>query len=611
MDYPYTLASAALHCFNLFFPISYFSEILKNCGPLKASDPRLTEPLSYLPEEKTQLITLSGGLEKFLLSSPSFVADGDIIFLAEDAPVIRDSISQSSSTTSSTSSLGTDPLTNPATEKNARKVVQVSSVASHVDVHVVGSQTVNKGNSHNSSSGSGRYTPNDSAAAGRDRQPSSLSSLIDSQHHTQDTLSGGLKFDGSAMKLNPTKTYGVELGSGLNSPSNSPLDSPRMMSPTDLVNLNNTDSNRNSGGSGTGIGNVKQQKLGSVAHGSVKRQDSAGERRGRENIPPRDVNTSSSSRGQQQNTKSTLSSSSSSSTSSSGSSRAVGYERQKKKEQQPSSHRRQTSRESEKRDNGGGGGRKEKEKEEGREKLSSSSTSRLLSSASDSGELGVLGEFFGHATASGDGTGSGTGSRSGSGNGSGSGSQGDESPPPSTSTPALADSKLFRAAISSTTTSADSDKETRTLGKETTKVTSSAAVTTTSVRVETRDAIVQTLRLKTGVKFVQTDPLPSVENFKERYERVLKEKKDLQVKLERSEDQKFKMQRDHKREVDKLEKKYYTEARKVGVADLMQSYDDADTLKGVCMTFCVSLVNPFGACTCFTHGSCLGQAVMR
>ena len=584
MDYPYTLASAALHYFNLFFPISYFSEILKNCGPLKASDPRLTEPLSYLPEEKTQLITLSGGLEKFLLSSPSFVADGDIIFLAEDAPVIRDSISQSSSTTSSTSSLGTDPLMNPATEKNARKVVQVSSVASHVDVHIVGSQTVNKGNSHSSSSGSGRYTPNDSAAAGRDRQPSSLSSLIDSQHHTQDTLSGGLKFDGSAMKLNPTKTYGVELGSGLNSPSNSPLDSPRMMSPTDLVNLNNTDSNRNSGGSGTGtgIGNVKQQKLGSVAHGSTKRPDSAGERRGRENIPPRDVNTSSSSRGLQQNTKSTLSSSSSSSTSSGGSSRAVGYERQKKKEQQPSSHRRQTSRESEKRDNAGGGGRKEKEKEkekeeEGREKLSSSSTSRLLSSASDSGELGVLGEFFGHATASGDGTGSGTGSRSGSG--SGSGSQGDESPPPSTSTPALANSKLFRAAVSSTTTSAastsaDSDKETSTLGKETTKVTSSAAIATTSVRVETRDAIVQTLRLKTGVKFVQTDPLPSVENFKERYERVLKEKKDLQVKLERSEDQKFKMQRDHKREVDKLEKKYYTEARKVGVADFMQSCDN-------------------------------------
>jgi hypothetical protein len=337
-----------------------------------------------------------------------------------------------------------------------------------------------------------------------------------------------------------------------------------MMSPTDLVNLNNTD-NKN-GGSGTGIGNVKQQKLGAMAQGSAKRPDSAGERRGRENIPPRDVKSSSSpslSRGQQQNTKTTASSSGSGS-----SSRAAGYERQKKKEQQPSSHThaRQTSRDSEKKDRNGGGKRREREEEGRSEKLSSSSAVRLLSSASDSGELGVLGEFFGHATAnSSDGTGSGTGSRSGSG--SGSGSQGDESsltPPPATNTSqsasALANSKLLRAAISSTTTTlADSDKETSAFGKETTKA-------TTSVSVETREAFVQTLRLKTGVKFVQTDPLPSVENFKERYERVSKEKKDLQVKLERSEDQKFKMQRDHKREVDKLEKKYYTEARKVGVA---------------------------------------------
>ena len=500
-------------------PTSYFSEILKSCGPLKASDSHLTEPLTFLPEDKSQLITLSGGLEKFLLSSPLFVAHGDLICLAEDAPVIKDSISQSSSATSSNSSLGTD-LSN--TEKNASRV-QVPSIAPDVQV---GSQTVTK-NSH-----SGRYTPSDSAA---DRQPS-LGSLIDS--HQQDALSGGLKFDSDA-KLNPTKTYGVELGSGLNSPSNSPLDSPRMMSPTDLVNLN-TDKN-----SGTGSG--KPQKPGAVVHGLAKRPDSAGggRDRGRENIPPKDVTSSSlSSRGQQQNTKT--------------SSRALGYERQKKREQQL---QQQTSRGSESRDRG---------REEGSEKLSSSSTERLLSTASDSGELGVLGEFFGHATAGSGVSGGGTESGSGSRSGSGSGSQGDESssaPPPSTSSSAsaLANSKLFRAAISgaasTTTSSADSDKEKSAVEKEVAKT-----VTTTSVSVETRNAFVQTLRLKTGVKFVQTDPLPSVENFKDRYEKVLKEKKDLQVKLERSEDQKFKMQRDHKREIDKLEKKYYTEARKVGVA---------------------------------------------
>ena len=440
--------------------------------------------------------------------------------------MIKDSISQSSSATSSSSSLGID-LPNPTSEKNSSRVQVPSVVGSEVGVS---RQTVTK-NSHGS-----RYTPSDSTA---DRQPS-LGSLIDSHQQEMSALSGGLKFDADATKLNPTKTYGVELGSGVNSPSNSPLDSPRMLSPTDHVHLN---TDRNSGDTGS----VKQQKLGAVAHGLAKRPDSSGgERRGRENIPPKGV--ASSSRGQQQNTKAT---------SSGGSIRAVGYERQKKKEQQLH-FRQESNRGSENSRDGGSGGR-----EEG---LSSSSSERLLSTASDSGDLGVLGEFFGHATAGSGGTGSGTGSRSGSG--SGSGSQGDESSPAPTSAAALANSKLLRAAISGATATtnalADSEKETSAFEEEATaaKITS----TTASGSVETREAITQTLRLKTGVKFVQTDPLPSVENFKDRYEKVLKEKKDLQVKLERSEDQKFKMQRDHKREVDRLEKKYYTEAKKVGVA---------------------------------------------
>ena len=65
-------------------------------------------------------------------------------------------------------------------------------------------------------------------------------------------------------------------------------------------------------------------------------------------------------------------------------------------------------------------------------------------------------------------------------------------------------------------------------------------------------------------KWVMTDPLPPVENYKERYDRIMKEKKDLHTKLERSEDQKYKMQRDHKREVEKLQKQYRQEAREVG-----------------------------------------------
>ena len=486
--------------------------MLKTCGPIKVSDSRLSDALLLLPEDESQFIARSGGLEKFLLKSPLFVAHGDLICLTEDAPVIRDSISQSSSATSSNSSLGTD-LTN--SQKNTTKV-QVPDVAS--DMHV-GSQSVSK----NSNSGS-KNMPTST-----DRQPS-LSSLVDT--HQQDTLSGGLKFDSDA-KLNPTKTYGVELGSGLNSPSTSPLDSPRMMSPTDHVNLNSV----NSGSTGSTAANGKQHKLGAMAHGLAKRPDSAGEKRERESIPPRDV-TSSSSRGQQQNTKM----SSSSSSSSGGSSRAVGHERQQKREQ-PQQLRQLTNRR-ENRDSG---------REEGGEKLSSSSSERLLSTASDSsGGLGILGEFFSHATASSGGTGSTTGSMSGSG----SGSQGDDQPPTppatttTTTTTALANSKLFRAAMSGATTTNTEEQ------KGPTK-------TTTLTSISTRDMSVQTAALKIGLKLVQTDPLPSVESFKERYEKVLKEKKDLQVKLERSEDQKFKMQRDHKRELDKLEKKYYTEARKV------------------------------------------------
>lgn len=65
-------------------------------------------------------------------------------------------------------------------------------------------------------------------------------------------------------------------------------------------------------------------------------------------------------------------------------------------------------------------------------------------------------------------------------------------------------------------------------------------------------------------KWVMTDTIPPVENFKDRYESVLKEKKDLHSKLERSEDQKFKMQRDHKRELERVQKQCRAEMKEVG-----------------------------------------------
>jgi E3 ubiquitin-protein ligase TTC3 len=58
-----------------------------------------------------------------------------------------------------------------------------------------------------------------------------------------------------------------------------------------------------------------------------------------------------------------------------------------------------------------------------------------------------------------------------------------------------------------------------------------------------------------------TDPVPVSENFKERYEMVLREKIDLRAKLEESEDRRFKLQRDHKRELERQTKTVRHEAR--------------------------------------------------
>ncbi len=63
-------------------------------------------------------------------------------------------------------------------------------------------------------------------------------------------------------------------------------------------------------------------------------------------------------------------------------------------------------------------------------------------------------------------------------------------------------------------------------------------------------------------KWVMTDTLPPVESFKERYESLFREKKDLQQKLERSEDQRYKLHKTHKREVEQTR----LEVKEVGVA---------------------------------------------
>ena len=81
--------------------------------------------------------------------------------------------------------------------------------------------------------------------------------------------------------------------------------------------------------------------------------------------------------------------------------------------------------------------------------------------------------------------------------------------------------------------------------------------------VECYSAMVQTDAPLLRDKWVMTDLVPPVESFKERYESALKEKKDLQVKLERSEDERFKMQKTHKREMEQQLKQTKQEAKEV------------------------------------------------
>jgi len=85
-----------------------------------------------------------------------------------------------------------------------------------------------------------------------------------------------------------------------------------------------------------------------------------------------------------------------------------------------------------------------------------------------------------------------------------------------------------------------------------------APVSTTCVEVQTDPPLMKD-------KWVMTDYQQHVptENFKEKYELTKKEKKDLQGKLETSEDQKYKMQKNHKRELDEMARKTRKEVMEV------------------------------------------------
>ena len=93
---------------------------------------------------------------------------------------------------------------------------------------------------------------------------------------------------------------------------------------------------------------------------------------------------------------------------------------------------------------------------------------------------------------------------------------------------------------------------------------------TQSSILDTRQAETQTESRAVKTVGINTDPMPVVKTYKENYEEVkeayeklLKEKKSLDSKLNVSEDTKVKMQRQHSRELDKSVKKAQSEMRKV------------------------------------------------
>ena len=167
--------------------------MFKSHGGLLPNDQKLIDALNLLPEDKKGLIDKAGGLENFLLMSPQFKSHGELICLIEDARVIAASI---------------------------------DSVAS--------------------SSGSGLSPDSD---AGKNTKKIKISKKIGKNGHSQSSTEGELsKFE----VTDKTKIYGEELSSGGNSSSNSPLISPRVLSPVMPTTTRSRPSSASSTRSSTG-----------------------------------------------------------------------------------------------------------------------------------------------------------------------------------------------------------------------------------------------------------------------------------------------------------------------------------------------------------------------
>ena len=87
-------------CLFFHFFVSYFVEIFKINGPLHPMDPQLLDSLQILPEENKKLIDSFGGLSGFLMASSLFrtYSSGTTIGLKQDRVIIAETLETTHST---------------------------------------------------------------------------------------------------------------------------------------------------------------------------------------------------------------------------------------------------------------------------------------------------------------------------------------------------------------------------------------------------------------------------------------------------------------------------------------------------------------------------------
>nr|XP_033804507.1 E3 ubiquitin-protein ligase TTC3 isoform X2 [Geotrypetes seraphini] len=106
----------------------YFSQILKEYGPLKIDDPILVDEYRHFPVEAHRLVEESGGLQTFLLKSCRFVMVGHLIGLTKHALLLKETTKTSEESAREHDPSYSQPC-NLSKENNSGKRVQLNPAA--------------------------------------------------------------------------------------------------------------------------------------------------------------------------------------------------------------------------------------------------------------------------------------------------------------------------------------------------------------------------------------------------------------------------------------------------------------------------------------------------